>query len=265
MSKVKIERPQSDFPELIITVPDSWPYVILEPFYDVHLGNNLHAGKQFVRDVERIANQRYTLSWNGGDLIENNVLGSPEVFAQEKPPEGQFADALDILKPVLPKMLFAITGNHEARTWRVAGFSLAKLLAEKMGLEYFPDYCFQTIVYRGNRFRCNIHHGSGAAATAGGQRNAARKDMPWSRADIYWTGHLHQCLADLVYQQEYNQRTNRLHSRQGLVIVSPSYVRYYGGYAAAKRLGPGALGTTPITLYPDGTIEARVRAKGRRL
>lgn len=263
--RVTIERPPSDFPELLVTVPDTWPYIILEPFYDVHLGNHLHAAKQFLRDVERIAAQRFTLSWNGGDLLENNVLGSPEVFGQDKPPEGQFAEALELIRPILPKLLFAITGNHEARTWKVAGFSIAKMLAEKMGLEYFPDYCFLTIMWRGNRFRGVIHHGSGASATPGGQRNAARKDMPWTKADFYWTGHLHQAMADLIYQQEYNQRTNRLHTRQGLVIISPSYVKYYGGYAAAKRLGPGTLGTTPIRLYPDGTVEAVIRAKGRRL
>lgn len=263
--RLKIERPKSDFPELIVTVPDSWPYIILEPFYDVHIGNNLHATKQFERDVERVSKQKYTLTWNGGDLIENNVIGSPEVFSQNGPPHEQFDLAMDIVKPLLKKMLFAISGNHEARTWRTAGVDLAKLLADKMKLDYFGDYCFLTICWRGNKFRGVVHHGSGASATPGGQRNAARKDSHWTVADFYWTGHLHQSMVDVLFQQDYNQRSGRIFSRQSIVVINPSYVKYYGGYAAAKRLGPGTLGTVPVVLYEDGSMHATIKAKGRRL
>lgn len=266
MSKsIRITRPESDFPELVVEVPDSWPYIVLEPLYDVHWGHSLHASRQFIKDLERIAQQKYTLTWNGGDLIENSVIGSPGLFDQDGKPGDQFKDAKEFLEPLLPKLLFAIPGNHEARTHRVAGLDIAKLLADQLNIHYFTDYCFLTIKWKGNKFRGLIHHGSGGSQTAGGQRNAARKDMPWAKADFWWTGHLHQSMADLVFQADYNQKTDARFSRQGLVIISPSYLKYFGGYAAAKRYAPGTLGTTPVTLYPDGTIEARVRAKGRRL
>lgn len=262
---IKISRPESDFPELIVDVPSSWPHIILEPFYDVHLGHNLHSSKRFIKDVDRIAKQKYTLTWNGGDLIENSVLGSPGNWDQKKTPHAQFIDACELIQPVLPKMLFAIPGNHEARTHKVAGVDLARLLADKLELQYFTDFCFLTIRWRGNRFRGVIHHGSSGAQSAGGQRNAARKDMPWARADFYWTGHLHQSIVDHVYQTDHNQKTSRMFSRCGLVIISPSYLKYFGGYAAAKRYSPGTLGTLPVTLYENGDMAATVIAKGRRL
>ncbi len=264
-SKVKATKPQSDFPELIVEVPGRWPYVILEPLYDVHHGHNLHASKQFLRDIERLAKQPYTLTWNGGDLIENAILGSPGIFSQDSIPDDQLKEAKKIVEPFAGKMLFAIPGNHEARTHRVAGVDIARLFADSLDIPYFTDYCFCTIRWRGNNFRVAAHHGTGAAQTAGGQRNAARKDMPWLRADLYWTGHLHQPIVDPVYQTDYNQKTGRMFTRQALVIVSPSYLKYFGGYAAAKRLSPGALGTIPVTLREDGRIEALVSAKGRRL
>src|SRR5262249_26549923 len=138
MPKVVIERPVSDFPELIVTVPDSWPFVRLAPLYDVHFGNNLHASKQFIKHLEEIAAEPYVLTFNGGDLIENAILGSPGIFSQDSTPHEQFDEALKFINPILPKMLFAISGNHEARTFRQTGFDLARAFAERLGIEYFP-------------------------------------------------------------------------------------------------------------------------------
>lgn len=263
--KVTIERPRSDFPELVVTVPDSWPYIQLAPLYDVHHGHELHASKTFLNHLEWIAKEPYLLTFNGGDLIENAVIGSPGIFGQTCPPGEQFEAAQKLLKPIVRKMLFAIPGNHEDRTRRVAGFDIARALADHLGVLYYPDYCFCTIRWRGQHFRIAAHHGTGAAQTPGGQRNAARKDMPWLKADIYWTGHLHQPIVDLVYQTDYDQQSGRMISRQALVIVSPSYLRYFGGYAASKRYAPGAIGLTPVTLRPDGRMDAIVHAKGQRL
>ena len=264
-SKIKIYRPESEFPELIVTVPASWPYIKLTPWYDVHRGHALHASPLFKRHREWFLREPYTLGWNGGDFFENVVEGSPGIWSQKMIPDEQFHDSAAILKPMVPKMLFAIPGNHEARTMRVAGVDLAKLLAEKVGLEYFPDYCFCTIKWRGMKFRICAHHGTGASASPGGQRNAAMKDIPWTNCDIWWTGHLHKSFADPVYRTDYDQRTDRMVSRTGFVIISPSYLRYFGGYAAAKRLGPGSLGLAIATLRENGNIETTLHAKGNRL
>src|SRR2546428_380568 len=76
----------------------------------------------------------------------------------------------------------------------------------------------------------------------GGQRNAARKDMPWIEADLYWTGHLHQPMVDLVARFDFDQSTNLMVPRDSLVIISPSYLLHFGGYGAAKRYAPGVTG-----------------------
>src|SRR5512135_795161 len=71
MNKLKIERPRSDFPELFVTVPDSWPSIVLAPLYDVHLGHDNHDAALFKKHVDWIRRTPNTLTWNGGDLIEN--------------------------------------------------------------------------------------------------------------------------------------------------------------------------------------------------
>ncbi len=263
--KFDVRLPESEFPELIVTVPDSWPHIKLAPWYDVHIGHRLHAAKLFKRHLEWMKNEPYVLSWNGGDMFENVVIGSPGIFSQRTYPGEQFDNACEVLADVQHKMMFAIPGNHEARTMNIAGFDIARHLADDLRLPYFPDYCFCTIKWKGLKFRLVAHHGSGAAATAGGQRNAARKDMPWIGGDMYWTGHLHQPIADVVYRAEYDQKTDRLVTRTSVVVISPSYVQYFNGYAASKRLGPGALGLAVAILKPNGNIEITLQAKGARL
>lgn len=262
---VEIVKPDSEFPELLVTVPDAWPYIRLAPWYDVHHGHALHAASLFKRHVRWFQAEPYVLGWNGGDFFENVVEGSPGIFSQTEIPDEQFDKSVEILRPLRDKLLFAIPGNHEARTFRCAGIDIARLLADKVGIPYFPDYCFATIRWRGLKFRLCAHHGTGAAATPGGQRNAARKDMPWVGADMYWTGHLHQPIADVVYRADFDQTTDRMVTRSSVVIISPSYLRYFGGYGAAKRLAPGSLGLTVAELQPTGNIRVTVDAKGNRL
>jgi len=264
-SKVIIEKPESEFPELIVTVPDGWPHVTLVPWYDVHHGHALHASPMFKRHRLWFLNEPYVLGWNGGDFCENVVEGSPGIYSQTDIPNVQFKNSVELLTPMASKLLFAIPGNHEARTMRRSGFDIAEALAHRVGIPYFPDYCFCTIKWRGMKFRIVAHHGTGAAASPGGQRNAARKDMPWVGADMYWTGHLHQPIVDVVYRADYDQSTDRMVSRSSVVIISPSYLRYFGGYGAANRLGPGSLGITVAELQSTGNIEVNVHAKGTRL
>ena len=259
--------PSEDFPHMIVTIPDKWPYIKLAPLYDAHIGSGDQDTQKLERDLEWMADEPYVLTWNGGDMQENANKMSPgaSVIAQKTSPNAQFDEALRLLKPIQSKILFSIPGNHEARAMNVAGFDISKLFAQVLLVPYSRDYMFCTLKWRGNNFRLLAHHGSGAAQTAGAQRNAARKDMPWARADLYWTGHLHQPMTDVVYQTDVDQKTDKMVERSSVLIISPSYVKYFGGYAATKRLAPGVRGLTVATLQEDGRIDVEMHANGKRL
>ena len=95
---------------------------------------------------------------------------------------------------------------------------------------------------------------------------AARKDIAWAKPfDVYWTGHLHSPLVDVLYQTDFDQRTGRIHERNGLALISPSYLKFFGTYASKKRYPPGARGLAVVTLRPDGRIDANLHANGKRL
>lgn len=258
-----IVRPKSDYPELFVTLPDAWESVQLAPLYDVHIGSKEFDETLFERHRDWIANTPNVVSWNGGDMFEN--LLDPKMGHTPTTPEEQLFRSTELLAPVRHKMLFSLPGNHEDRTFKAAGMSGARRLADNLEVPFFGDYCFCTIKWRGNKFRILAHHGAGGAQTPGAQRNSARKELPWIKADLIWTGHLHQPMVDTVFTLDVDQKTGRLFERTSFVIISPSYLKYFGGYAAKMRMGPGGRGLTVATLQADGRIDVNVHARGRRL
>lgn len=259
--------PASEFPELIIEIPNSWPHVIIAPLYDVHIGHSQHDAALFERHANWLAKAPYVLSFDGGDLIENasKLSVGSGVYEQDYSPHNQLVIAIKKLAHLRHKMLFKLPGNHEDRTL-ITGVDIGAWLAWLLDIPYFPDFCFCTVKFAGNNFRILAHHGTGSAQTAGGQIMAARKAVPFFKPfDVYWTGHLHSSNVAVLYQTDFDQKTGRAVERHGLIIVSPSYMKYFGTYAAKRAYAPGLRGLHAITLHRDGRIDANVHANGRRL
>lgn len=263
--KVKIEVPEGEFPELFVKVPDSWDSIQLAPLYDVHIGNNEHDATLFKKHVSWIYNTPNVLTWNGGDMYENITPAQAAKMGHTAlSPEEQIYSALEKIAPIQHKMLFALPGNHEDRTM-ASGMSGSKRLADYLQLPHFGSYCFCTIRWRGNNFRILAHHGAGGGTTPGAQRNAARKELSWAKPDMLWTGHLHQPMVDTIYLTDVDQATGRLFERNVVAIISPSYLKYFGGYASKARMAPGLRGLSVAVLQPDGRIDVTVHARGKRL
>lgn len=256
--------PESEYPELLITVPDSWDTIELAPLYDVHMGSKEHDGELFKRHLDWFARTPNVLGWLGGDIFENKTANEAYMGHDPLSPEEQLLLATKTLAPIQHKLLCSFPGNHEARTAKQSGMDSAKRLAENLRLPYFSDYVIITIKWRGNKFRILAMHGAGGGSTPGAQRNAARKELVWIHPDIIWSGHLHQPLTDPVKMFCFDQNTDEVYEKDSLVLISPSYVKYFKGYAAAKRLTPGLRGLSVVILQPDGRMDSVVHARGSR-
>lgn len=267
--RIKIHRPEAGiigFPELIVEVPDSWPHVDLAPLFDVHLGHSRHDSELFMRHYRWLRSNPYTLTFDGGDFIENasKLSVGAGVYEQDYDPNSQMAKAVRLFAGLWSKLLFKLPGNHEARS-SIIGLDIAAWIAAMVGVPYFPDFCFCTIRYAGNNFRLLAHHGTGAATTAGAQRMAARKMTSWAKGfDIFWTGHLHNPLLDVLFQTDFD-RDGRAVERNAMIVISPSYLRYFRTYAASKMYPPGPLGLHVLRLHKDGRIDASIHARGKRI
>lgn len=266
-SIVKKVRVESEFPELVVTVPNSWNSIKLAPLYDVHIGNAGHDAELFARHLSWLKRTPNVLTWNGGDLIENasKMSVGTGVYEQTLTPQKQLEEAKKVIASITDKILFSLPGNHEDRSGQL-GIDISKWLADSHQVPYFPDYCFCTIKWRGNNFRILAHHGSGGATTAGAQRMAARKAIAWAKVfDLYWTGHLHNPLVDILFQTDHDQKTGKMFERNGVIMISPSYLKYFGSYAAKKQYSPGTRGLAVVDLQEDGRMDVSVHAVGRRL
>lgn len=257
--------PASEFPELFITLPDEFETIELAPLYDMHVGSHEHDEPLLEKHLHWIADTPNVFTWNGGDAFENKTPHEGHMGSDPISPEEQILLATKRLSIVQHKMFFGIPGNHEDRTFKQAGMSSAKRLSDNLKVPFFRDYCFCTIKWRGNTFRIQAHHGAGGGQTAGAQRNSARKELGWFKPDILWTGHLHNTLTDTVFTIDVDQKTGRMFERNILVLISPSYVKYFGGYAAHSRMAPGVRGLSVAILNQDGRIDANVHARGRRI
>jgi hypothetical protein len=261
------ERPATEFPQLVVTVPDKWDTVLLAPWYDLHIGARNHDADLLKRHLAWFESTPNVLGWLGGDQIENasKLSVGAGVYEQDYDPDNQMVQTMQQFASIRHKLLFALPGNHEDRT-NIMGVDLAWWMSAMLEMPYFPDFCFCTLKWRGNNFRIAAHHGSGGAATAGAQRMAARKPISWAKPfDLYWSGHLHQALVDVLFQSEFNQITGEMIERDALIIISPSYLKYFGGYGAKKQYSPGTRGIAVVELREDGRMDSIIHARGKRL
>lgn len=257
--------PKSEYPELVVTFPDELDTIELAPLYDVHVGSRELDEDLLDRHLDWIARTPNVFTWNGGDAFENKTPHEGHMGADPMNPEEQLLAVTEKFAKVQNKMLFAIPGNHEDRTFKQSGMSSSKRLADNLKVPYFKDYAMVSIKWRGNNFRLLAHHGAGGAQTPGAQRNAARKELTWYHPDLLWTGHLHQPMTDTVKVFDTDQKTGRIFERDTLVLISPSYVKYFGGYAAHGRMAPGNRGLSVVILNEDGRMDANLHARGKRL
>jgi hypothetical protein len=255
--------PEFDFPEIDIIFSDALETIQLAPLYDVHVGSPQHDEQLLDKHLEWMANTPNVFTWNGGDATEN--ITDKKMGHTPTSNEEQIINVTRKFSKVQHKMMFSIPGNHEARTFKESQTSSGRRIADNLQVPYFSDYVFANLKWRGNNFRLLAHHGAGGAQSPGAQRNSARKDLDWTKPDLIWTGHLHAPMADTVYMTDYDQRTGRVYERGAVVIISPSYLKFFGGYAAAMRMKPGLRGLSVVTLQSDGRIDTSIHARGKRL
>jgi hypothetical protein len=255
--------PKSDFPEIDITIPDKIESPELAPLFDVHCGSPQQDEQLLDRHLEWIAETPNVFSWDGGDITEN--ITDFKMGHTPASNEDQVYLATKKLAVVQHKLFFKLAGNHEDRTYRHTQTSSSRRIADNIKVPHFGDYVFANLKWRDNNFRLLTHHGAGGGTTPGSQRNSARKELMWFKPDILWTGHLHAPLADIAYLTDIDQKTGRVFERSCVVLISPSYLRYHGGYAAKMRLPPSIRGLSVCKLQEDGRIDITIHSRGKRL
>ena len=185
------------------------------PLGDLHIGSKNCAEKKIRAHVKRIQQDKRGLWFGGGDILDAIKPQDAKRFDIQTLPdwllEGdaeetrdklsdiidqQFCRAVEILKPIAPRCLGLIEGNHERTIRRLYNENIHKGLCNRLKTVDLTAYCWLRLRFKMRGLARVIHivacHGFGGGRSEGAEPNhLGRMLKKWAHADILFRGHSH--------------------------------------------------------------------------
>ena len=223
----------------------------IELFYlaDWHLGSESFDEKAARKLISYIGEKPNRFCCLGGDMMDNATVGSvSDGFKATMPPEDQLDLLTEILEPIKDRILVAIEGNHEKRTYKTTGINLIRAMCATLGIldKYAGDAFVLFLSFGHGRtsktsrnmgpsmFVIYGKHGSGGGATPGGKVNKVSKMSETIDCDIYLHAHTHMPGAFKTDTMRVNRSKKEITQHTQLFINTASLLNF-GGYG--ERLG----------------------------
>lgn len=222
------------------------------PIADVHIGSaecHMKAVEHVLDYVMAEPNRYVTL---GGDLTDNTIKSSKgSIYESTMSPNEQIATVVELLTPLAEadRILCAVDGNHEQRTFREVDLSPTRIIMLELGL---VDLWRRDAAYlyldlgegrgggrgkRRPRYSVAVHHGASNGLTMGAGLN---KNKPFTRAmnvDLLITGHTHQPTSGTLIRYEPDLGARAMVPRVSKILIGTGWLTY-GGYGATKMYDP---------------------------
>ena len=241
------------FPEL--------PYekLILVPLADIHRGALAHDRERFEEYINWIAQNDNVFAFITGDLLElayGDTLRGIAVFEQNARPQDQRVEMAKLLAPIAHKILWAIPGNHEYRSKKY-DFNPLEWICDRLDIPYFGEPVYADVLWSGYVFDFFCQHGTTSSQTKGGKLNAASGPLKFQDFTMFTLySHVHDGMVNKV-QRICRDRVNfRLKIKKQYVVICPSFLKYFGTYAAIHGYAPGSLGAVACEIYANGDYHA---------
>ncbi len=225
---------------------------------DLHLGSKEHMGEAWSKFCDSVLDDPNAYIILGGDLINNGTRNSVSgPFDDIIRPREQKIMMAEMLKPLADRILCAVPGNHEARSWKDADDDPMYDILCKLNLEdiYRENIAFLKIKlgddHKDPCYILTVMHGAGGGIWTGAAVNRnERFGYTIDGTDALLVGHTHKPYVTQpgkIYIDPYN---NKVSIKPLKVIVATSWLDY-GGYAARKQLLPSSHAPQIITLHGD--------------
>ncbi|OOC42197.1 metallophosphoesterase [Thermosipho sp. 1074] len=228
---------------------------------DLHLGSEGSNYQKIFSKVREFKDAKIILM---GDLLDNAIIGSVgNVYEQVENPQGALRILFNFLEENKKRILGILRGNHERRTWKVAGVDPIELFAETLEIPYSRDFLFLDISLspegrslRGLKNRTNYlvvcHHGiTGGRFREKSMRQHRYFQGVFASADIYITGHTHIPDMHQVGIWEYDKRNKKIFKRKIWNVIVPAWTDE--AYAKEHMLGPNPETIILLNLYAGKT------------
>lgn len=253
---------------------------------DLHLGTRGCAKDYIRRDIERIKSDTYSMFFVGGDYADWVMPGDPRFDPEAYSMDIKVNDLAKIaafltdelvglFSPVRQKCLGFLLGNHELKHMsRNSEMFVHEDICKRLRVPNmrYSGWCDVYFVhepgFRGcrithsavppedfmSRLRVLVHHGVGAANTAGGKLNKLKNLVDSVEADLIMMGHVHEQFAKSFTRLFPNEDCSKIKSKVTMGLITGSYLRIYGpGYTSyGEQWGyfPTSLGATRARFCP---------------
>lgn len=229
---------------------------------DLHIGDPHCDIKHIRRRIESIEYNKNAYVILNGDLINNATCQSvSDTYSEQMSPMDQLNMVVDLLSPIKDRILCAVSGNHENRTYKSDGVDLTRLIMREFGLEdrysmesmvIFLRFGEQTRNKSKNRqqlYSIYTTHGAGGGKKAGGKINSLMDLAGIVDVDIYIHSHTH---LPITSKQNYFRTSAANNSVQEVtkLFVNTEASLNYGGYGEMHGFNPAC--TDPPVIYLRG-------------
>ena len=248
----------------LIEKTDHSDKVYLVPLGDIHLGARGVDINKLKGYIDWIKNTPGAYTFLMGDLFDVSTLTSPSnPHYQEMNLNEAIKFAYDLFSPIKDRILGAITGNHEARLEKYAGFNPLQTFCETLGIPYagysavlrfrVGKYERKTgLVSPKVEYLMFAHHSTGGGSTLGGKLNRATKLINiFEGADIMLIGHSHAKILgeeSVAYLSKSGNGKATIQYKRRVYVDCGSYLEYDNSYAEAQMLTPSNTGSPRIRL-----------------
>ena len=270
---------------------------------DIHLLNRGCSKSHLVKDLKRIQDETYALFFEGGDYADWIFPGDKRFDGEAFDEDIRVIDLaklgalvadmiIDYFRPIRRKCLGFLIGNHEFTAMSrnsqmfVHDEICKRLKVPNMRFSGFTDvyFCYQQ-GFKGCRLtyseqppkkytaklRIFIHHGMGAANTAGGKINKLKALVDMVDADLVMMGHVHEQFAKAFLKLVPNHDCSDIGQKVTMGLITGSYLKTYApgftGYGEIKGYSATTLGATRARYIPSErilTVENRADNVGQK-
>jgi len=245
-------------PYLMAQLPDFKGKLEIALLFDVHYGHHAHKLSKFKAYINWILQNPNVYAIIGGDLMENAIDdGRGMSYDQDKNPSSQLNDVVHLLAPIAHKILFAIPGNHEERTYKKTGIEVMEVLAGQLDVPYFSGPVILDVLANSYRWSAHVQHGYGNSQTKGGKMNSASRPKGYTGLiHFFISGHVHDRVCEcetMIMQDPVNCRLQYI---EQWTVVAPAFLGWEETYAYKAGYRPPAKGGVSIELNDNGTYRA---------
>jgi len=240
--------------------------------FEIYFVNDLHIGLKGFREKDFIKNVRDPILkgknkyWIGlGDYIEGRSPSHKfyDAAARDVDVNDQLKKMSDLLKPIAPKCLGMVIGNHERSVLRETTIDIVMNFCCNNNIPYAGNVGLLDISNgRGQVKSLLFAHGSGGGVTKGGPLNKAVNYTQYWDADMYFQGHSHS-LSSAVVDKHERDSNNAPTFRATHVTVCGSFLSGYpngsNSYEETMNLPPNGIGFVKVSF--DSELEPEIHIK----